>query len=188
MSIAATKPLSAEEFFELPDPPNGAKQELVKGEVIEMAAPGYEHGRIQTNIAGLLWQYLRGKKLGVAVTESGVLTERDEDDGDTVRGPDVSYYSAERVPLDRRIVKYCEVAPDLCIEVVSPSNTRKELRDKTQEYFAAGVRMVWVVEPEDRSVTVMTSVDRGQAYFEPAEVGGGDVLPGFSCRVAEIFE
>jgi Uma2 family endonuclease len=188
MSIAATKPLTAEEFFELPEPLNGVKQELVKGVVVEMPAPGFEHGEIQLNIASLIKVYLKSNPSGRVVTESGVRTEHDEDEGDTVRGPDVSYYSAERLPLGKRVVKYHDLPPDLCVEVVSPSNTKRQLRDKIQEYFAAGVRMVWRVDPEDRSVTVLTRPDQGQTLHESAELTGGDVLPGFSCRVAEFFE
>ena len=188
MSIAATKPLTADEFFELPEPRNGAKQELVKGEVIEIAAPGFEHGEVQGNVHFAIKSFLKNKPLGRVVTESGVQTERDEEEGDTVRGPDVSYYSKERLPLGQRVVKYCEVAPDLCVEVVSPSNTKRELGDKIKEYFAAGVRMVWIVEPDDRSVTVMTRPDQGQKFDDAAELSGGEVLPGFSCRVSEFFE
>jgi Uma2 family endonuclease len=186
MAIVTTK-LTAEEFFELPEPPDGSKQELVKGEVVTMSAPGIEHGRLQTNVAAILWSFLRGKKLGTVLTESGIVTEHDED-ADTVRGPDVSYYSKERLPLDRRVVKYNELPPDLCVEIVSPTNTRKELREKIKEYFDAGVRMVWIVEPEHRSVAVYSTPDQQRLLPDTAELSGGDVLPGFTCRVAEIFE
>jgi len=184
MSTVATK-LTAEEFFELPEPADGSKQELVKGEVVTMVAPGFEHGKIQTTMAAILWNFLRTSKLGTVLTESGVITERDED---TVRGPDVSFYSKESVPLNRRVVKYPDVPPDLCVEVVSPSNTKRELRDKTKEYFAAGVKLVWIVDPEDRSVTVLTSPSQGTTLYEPSELTGGDILPGFACAIAELFE
>jgi Uma2 family endonuclease len=185
MATVETKPMTADEFFELPAPADGSKLELVKGEVVAMTAPGLEHGEVQVNIGFLLKSFLKANKIGRVVSESGVVTERDED---TVRGPDVSYYSKERLPLGKRVVKYHDLPPDLCVEVVSPSNTRKELRAKINEFFAVNVRMVWVVDPEDRSVTVLTNPDRGQTLYESAELTGGDVLPGFSCKVSELFE
>lgn len=185
MATVETKPMTADEFFELPAPADGSKLELVKGEVVAMTAPGLEHGEVQVNIGFLIKAFLKTEKIGRVFTESGVITERDED---TVRGPDVSYYSKERLPLDKRVVKYNDLPPDLCVEIVSPSNTRKELRAKTQEYFTAGVRAVWVVDPEERSVTVLARPDQGQTLYESSELTGGDVLPGFSCKVTELFE
>ena len=185
MSTVATKPITAEEFYELPEPNDGTKLELVKGEIVAMPMPGVEHGRVQVNISGLIWTFLKTNKIGCVVTESGVITERDDD---TVRGPDISYYSKERMPLEKRVVKYNDLPPDLCVEVVSPSNTKRELREKIQEYFSVGVRMVWIVEPEDRSVTVLTSPKQGHTFYEDSELGGGEVLPGFTCKVSELFE
>jgi len=185
MATVATKPMTAEEFFELPEPPDGSRQELVNGKVITLPAPSFEHGRVQANLAGLLWQFARTTKLGTAITESGVITRRKRD---SVRGPDVSFYSKKRAPLGRRVWKYNDQPPDLCVEVTSPSNTRKELRDKIREYFKAGVRMVWIVDPEDRSVTILTSSKEGRTLYEDSELDGGDILPGFTCKVSELFE
>jgi Uma2 family endonuclease len=178
MSTLATKRLTADEFFDLPEPIDGSKEELVKGEVVTMPAPTFKHGEVQGNVYFAIKSFAKSTRLGRVVVESGVPTERDEDEGDTVRGPDVSYYSKERLPLGQ----------DLCVEVLSPSNTKRELREKIKEYFAAGVRMVWIVEPEDRSVTVMTQPGQGQAIYEPGELLGGEVLPGFSCPISELFE
>ena len=185
MAIVATKPITAEEFFELPEPTDGRKLELVKGEIIAMPGPGLEHGEIQLSLGALIKNFLKANKIGRVFVESGVVTERDED---TTRGPDVSYYSKERLPLEKRVVKYNDQPPDLCVEVISPSNTKKEIRDKIQEYFTVGVRMVWTVDPEDRSVTVLTSPKQGRTLYEDSEIDGGDVLPGFACKVSELFE
>lgn len=185
MATVAARLLTADEFYELPEPADGSKLELVKGRIVTMTAPGFEDGVIQTNIAAILWNFAKSKKLGTVLTESGVVTQRKSD---TVRGPDVSYYSKKRAPLGKRIIKYNDQPPDLCVEIVSPSNTRKELRKKLKEYFTAGVRMVWLIEPEDRSVTVLTNADQGKTLYEDAELNGGDVLPGFSCKVCELFE
>jgi Uma2 family endonuclease len=185
MATVTTKLMTADEFYELPESEDGSKMELVKGEVVVMPNPGLEHGEIQVNVGFLIKSYLKTNKIGRVFVESGVITEHDPD---TSRGPDVSYYSKERLPLGKRVVKYNDLPPDLCVEVVSPSNTRKELRTKIQEYFAVNVRMVWVVDPDDRSVTVLTTPDQGRTLYESSELDGGDVLPGFSCKVLDLFE
>ena len=185
MATVATKPLTAEEFYALPEPTDGTKLELVKGEIVAMPGPGLEHGEIQLSLGALIKNFLRLHKLGRVVTESGIITERDED---TTRGPDISYYSKERLPLEKRVVKYHDLPPDLCVEIISPSNAKKDLRDKIQEYFAVGVRMVWLVDPEGRSVTVLTSPKKGSTLYDDSELDGDDVLPGFTCKVSEIFE
>jgi len=103
MAAVAAKPLTAEEFFELPEPRDGSKQELVNGRVVSMPPPGCEHDEIQVSLAFLLKAFIKTKKLGRVVLESGVVTRRNKD---SVRGPDVSYYSKKRMPLGRRIVAY----------------------------------------------------------------------------------
>ena len=82
---------------------------------------------------------------------------------------------------------YANVAADLVAEVVSPSNTRRQLAAKVREYFASGVRIVWVVDPEDRTATVYRGPGNGTVLWEDATITGEDVLPGFSCPVAEFF-
>src|SRR5437016_4470228 len=129
-TTASEKLLTAEEFFALPDPPAGLKQELVRGKVVTMPGPGFEHGEIQLALGSLIRVFLLSNRIGRVVTESGAVTERKPD---TVRGPDVSYYSKERLPLDKRVVGYHDEVPDLCVEVVSPSNSKKELRAKIKE-------------------------------------------------------
>jgi Uma2 family endonuclease len=184
-TTTATEPLlTAEEFFALPEPSDGSRQELVRGKVVTMPNPGFEHGEVQLAIGALLRGFAKSQGLGRVVTESGVVTDRKPD---TVRGPDVSFYSKERLPLDKRVIGYHDQAPDLCIEVVSPSNTKKELRAKIKEFFFAGVRMVWVIDPEDRSVTILRAPDEGRTLWGDSLFDGGDVLPGFSCKVSDLF-
>ena len=128
--------------------------------------------------------FLQKHPIGRVASESGVVTERGKD---TVRGPDVSYYSKERLPLDMRVVGYHSQAPDLCVEILSPSNTKKGLRTKLKEYFRVGVRMVWVIDPEDRSITIFRAPLEGLTLYENAVVDGGDVLPEFTCLVSDLF-
>jgi Uma2 family endonuclease len=184
MSTVASKLLTAEEFIQLPDPKDGSKRELVRGEVIVMPGPGLEHGEIQGKVYFLIMSYLQQNRIGRVMVESGTVTERDPD---TVRGPDISFYSKDRLPLDMRVVGYHDKSPDLCVEVISPSNSKKELREKINEYFLAGVKMVWVIDPEDRSIIILRAPDEGRTLFDDAIVDGGDVLPGFSCKVSDLF-
>ncbi len=100
----------------------------------------------------------------------------------------MAYWSAERLPLEQESpLGYPDVAPDLCVEVLSRSERRRSVRAKIREYFDTGVRMVWVVEPDDRSVTVYRSPGDARVVDEAAVLSGEDVIPGFSVPVAELF-
>lgn len=184
MSAATKKLLTAEEFARRPEPDDGSKEELVRGEVITMPPPGFLHGNVQSLVAFALQLFCRTSKLGRVTVESGLITEQGPD---TVRGPDVAYWSFERLPPDHVPVVYANVAADLVAEVVSPSNTRRQLATKVREYFASGVRIVWVADPEDSSVTVYRGPGNGTVLWEDATITGEDVLPGFSCPVADFF-
>jgi Uma2 family endonuclease len=185
MSAVAQKLITAEEFARMPDPPDGSKQELVKGVIVTMAPPNFQHGQVQLNIGALLRQHVRPAGLGRVTVETGLVTERDPD---TVRGPDVAFWSADRLPLDQTPDVYPDVAADLCVEVLSPSNTVRGINAKIREYFTRGVRMVWIVDPDERTVTVYRRPGEGRVLWEDATITGEEVLPGFSCRVAEFFE
>jgi Uma2 family endonuclease len=183
-TAGTTKLLTAEEFARLPDPPDGAKQELVRGEVITMPPPGIPHGRCQVKVAVKLEMYAQSVRPGTVTVESGMLTETGPD---SVRGPDVAYWSNERMPPDQLPVVYANVAPELVVEVRSPGNPGREMARKISEYFASGVSVVWVVDPDIEAVTVYSQPDEGRAFFKDATIECEDVLPGFTCKVAEFF-
>jgi Uma2 family endonuclease len=184
MSTVGKKLLTAEEYFLLPDPNDGTIQELVRGEIVAMPQPGLEHGEVQLNVGSLIKQFPRANPVGRVVTESGVITERGPD---TVRGPDVSYYSKERLPLGKRVVGYTDEPPDLCIEVVSPSNSVEQLKAKAKEFLFAGVRAVWIIDPAKQTVRIITDPLEYRTLEAGAILDGGEVLPGFSCKVADLF-
>lgn len=184
MAIVQQQLVSAEEFLRMPGPAPGAKVELIQGEIVTMCRPGFRHGRRQLRVGSLLDEYGRSSGRGRAVVESGVITERAPD---TVRGPDVSFWSVDRLPLDLEPEGYPSTFPDLCVEILSPSNVLARIREKMQEYFNIGVRMVWIVDPEDRTVAVYRSLDEGQIFHESATLTCPDVLPGFQCQVREFF-
>ena len=183
MSTVATKPMTAEEFF-LTEEYEDGKYELVKGEIEFMPPPGFRHGEVQLAVGSLLRVHALRNKLGRVVTESGAVTERDPD---TVRGPDVSFYSAGRLPFGVEIIAYHNLPPDLCVEVRSPSDTKSELRAKAHEYLAGGVRLVWVVDPDDCTVTVYDSKLKSTVLEAEAILTAETILPGFTCTVADFF-
>lgn len=184
MSAVTQKLITAEEFLRMPEPADGSQQELVKGVVISMPPPGGMHGVCCVKVSRKIFNFVDTLPDGGTVTanDTGFITTRNPD---SVRGPDVAYWSKKRLP--QVPVGYMEVAPELAVEVLSPSNTSKQIRAKLREYFERGVLMVWVVAPEDRTITVYRTPDEGRVLHENATLSGEEVLPGFSCRVSDLL-
>lgn len=174
--------VTARQFAEMdPEVPS----ELVRGEVVEMPRPGMRHGVVCGNTYDPIkaWARTGGHGL-VATNDTGVLTERDPD---SVRGPDILFVGRQRWPQDRAPEGFLEVAPDLAIEVLSTYDVWKDVLEKTSEYFDAGVREVWVVDPELKTVQIFRP-DKPPRTLHPSDlIESADVLPGFSCPVAEFF-
>ncbi len=105
-----------------------------------------------------------------------------------MRGPDVAFVSRERLP-ERAYEEpgFWHLAPDLAVEVISPSNTAAEIHEKVREYLDAGTSLVWVVDPRTRTVAVHRSPGETTVLREGDDVDGGDVLPAFSAAVSELF-
>jgi Uma2 family endonuclease len=183
MSAVAEKLMTIVEFEKLPE--TELRRELVRGKVIETMPPGGEHGSVALAIGSLLriWLIQNGLKGYVAV-ESGYFLARNPD---TTRGPDVSYVRAERIPETGIPKGFWQLAPDLAIEVVSPSETADEVRDKVHDFLVAGTPLVWVVYPRTKEVTVHTPDGLARTY-SVKDVLESAVLPGFRCNVKDIFE
>lgn len=129
MSPTLTKKLlTADEFARLPEPSDGSRQELVRGEVVTMAPPNFNPGKIQVLVSFALQAFNRTANIGHVASETGVVTEEDPS---TVRGPDVAFWNYSRLPEDSAPEVYAKVAPDLCVEVISPGNTRQEMRKRS---------------------------------------------------------
>jgi Uma2 family endonuclease len=183
--VAAEKLMTAEELLRLPTGMD-KRYELVRGELKTMSPAGSRHGRIALRIGALLDQFVRAQKLGeVLGAETGFTLRRNPD---TVRAPDAAFVAAARVPADGLPVGYFPGAPDLAVEVVSPDDRAEEIKAKINEYFEAGARLVWIVYPETREVVVFRSARESVVLAGPEALDGGEVLPGFACRVAELFE
>lgn len=165
--------------------PEWGRCELVRGEVIPMSPAGMEHGKISISIAIRLGIYCLKSNAGkVFGTDSGVVIRTHPD---TVRAPDVYFIVRERLPKEK-ITAYCPIIPDLCVEVMSPDDHWPELMRKVKEYLGAGVKLVWVVVPPDRTVHVFQANVPVIIKGEIDTLDGGSVLPGFECAVSELFE
>jgi Uma2 family endonuclease len=183
MSIGTQKLITAEEFFRMPEPADGSRQELVRGVVITMPPPGGRHGACCSRVDRRLGTFVEERGLGtVCANDTGFITERDPD---TVRGPDLAFWSKDRLPEVPE--SYIEVPPDLAVEVVSPNDHYSRVQNKVRQYLSRGVRIVWVVDPEDRSVTVYRSLQQAAILGEKDALSGEDVLPGFQCAGGELF-
>ena len=164
----------------------GVRGELIRGVLCETMATGIQHGRIVTSLVIELGNFVRAAALGTLVaSDSGVWLERDPD---TVREPDIAFFSVEKMPLNALITGYAEVVPDLVAEVVSPSDSRREVHDKARMWLSHGVRLVWVVQPETRTVDVYRADGGAAATLGEQDILDGlDVLPGFTCVVSAVF-
>lgn len=183
-TLTLTDGLSAEAFYGLPEEDDGYREELVAGQVIREPMPGFVHGATEVRISRRVAEHAERHGLGEVVTEAGFVLQRNPD---TVRGPDVAFVSAARLDAWRDRGPYVEGAPDLAVEVRSPSNTRREMQKKVEEYLAAGGREVWVVDPDARRITVHRPGEPPHELGPDDTLDGGDLLPGLTVPVAELF-
>jgi Uma2 family endonuclease len=182
--MAIKQLVTAEELWEMPEKP-GVRYELVRGEVIEVPAASALHGLIALLVYKLLDAVASTHDLGVAFADGvGYLLRRRPD---VLRVPDASFISWERMPGDEVPEAFWPIAPDLAVEVVSPHDRATDIEEKVEEYLAAGTVLVWVLWPRRRTVDVHTP-DGGLRRLGPEEyLDGGDVLPEFRVRVADLF-
>ncbi len=110
--------------------------------------------------------------------------------GKLKRRPDLAFVSAQKWPVGKRVPKgeAWDMVPDLAVEVVSESNTAQEVMQKVVDYLGAGSRLVWVVYPDLKQVHVYTDLTSARILTEPAELDGGEVVPGFRLSLTELFE
>jgi Uma2 family endonuclease len=157
--------------------------ELVVGVLVEKPM-GFRESLLAVAIARYLYEFVTPRNLGLVTGEGGMMRLF----AGLVRIPDVAFISWARLPggkvPDAPIPR---LAPDLAVEVLSRSNTPSEMRGKREEYFEAGVALVWMVDPEERRVTVYTSPEDSVAYGTSDVLDGGTVLPGFSLPLGELF-
>ncbi len=184
MAVSApNKGYTVEELWELSHR-EGKRYELVKGELVELAPARDEHGYVAGRLLGKVVQYVESARLGyIFAAETGFVLREEPA---TVRAPDLAYVSRERAPQSwsRQFARF---VPDLVAEVVSPADTYSDVMRKVEDWLNAGVKAVWVIDPMTRQVSVYRS---GQVRIlgEEEVLTGEDVLPGFECKVSEIFD
>lgn len=182
MSTAASLIHRAEDLLHMPD---GDRYELVDGEFVEVEM-GSKSSWVALEIAARLREFAKAKG-GWAFGESTGY-RCFAWDKERVRRPDASYVVMGRISPQEFPDPFITIAPDLAVEVISPNDIYYDVEAKAEEYLDAGVRIVWVVNPYNRTVRIFTQANRLSTQLGPNdELTGGDVLPGFTCRVADLF-
>ena len=176
--------MTALELLALPD--DGQRHELIAGELTTVPPPGDEHGGIIAAVTESLRGHVRAHKLGVVrAGETGFLLTTNPD---TVRAADVAFISRARLTEPGPVRGYRRGAPDLALEIISPTDRYTEVEEKVVAWFAAGARMVVTVNPRRRTVAVYRAPTRVRILTVADLLDGEDVVPGWRMPVAAIFE
>jgi Uma2 family endonuclease len=186
MATVAIKPMTADEFFDFVHRPENRDRffELERGEIVEMPPPKKYHGFVCCNAGMILWAFAARRKKGYPVTnDSGIIVETAPD---TVRGPDVSFYEDDQ-NADTMDRKYSAQPPKLVVDVLSPDDSPNKIAKRVGQFLAMGVGLVWIIDPELRTIAVYQAGKPPKVLGETEELTGEDVLPDFRCRVAEFF-
>jgi Uma2 family endonuclease len=156
--------------------------ELIEGVLVPRALAGFDHAVLHANVLFLLHRSVSQLGSGKVVGRAGYILRRDPD---TVLAPCAAFIAEERLPEDTS--SFPELAPDLSVEIVPPGNLPGEIERKIAIYLQSGVRAIWVVYPNERQVVVHTPDHAPKVFGDGDHIDGGDVLPGLSLPVAEIF-
>lgn len=184
-----TRLISADEFWTLAHSPEFQDQrlELVEGEIAIMSPAGGSHGGIALRWGARILEFVEQHDLGyVTAAETGFILQRSASGKDIVRAPDAAFIAKARLP-DGLPDGFVPLAPDLVIEVVSPTDTAEDIQAKIADYLNYGVRLIWFGYPRSKTVTVQTA--SGAIIRRVGDIlDGGDVLPGFRLPVDAIFK
>ena len=184
MTTTKEKLLTADDLLELHS--KGVRGELIRGVLCETMSVGVDHARTVVNLTILLGTFVKSSRLGsVMASDMGVWLERSPD---TVREPDIAYISSEKMPLGVSVPGYAEVVPDIVVEIASPNDGLQSLKDKAMKWQNFGVPLVWVAFPDERVVEVHPADGEVVILGANDVLDGGEVLPGFSCRVGDVFD
>jgi Uma2 family endonuclease len=180
--MATTTKLTVEEFLALPDTKPGS--ELINGVIVQKSMPNVAHMMIQQLLSLVVGLFVQRNGLGICGPEGRCILGPPGGEGALL--PDFLVVAREHLagiglhgPIRR--------APDLTVEILSPDDRMTDVMDKLRFYLLNGVRLVWLIDPENRTVTVMTSVSEARILSEDDVLEGGDVLPGFTCVVRDIL-
>ena len=165
-------------------PSGDVRYELADGRLVVMPPPGDIHGAVQSNIVTQLKVQGEFRGLGRARTEVGLILRRNPD---RLTAPDAVFVTAALLPLKRSPEGYLETIPELVVEVRSPNDSGPEVQSKVSEYLVAGVRVVWVADPGNQTVTAHR-LNQSPQVFGPADtLTVSDLIPGFQVSVVDLF-
>ncbi len=183
MTISAQPKIwTDEEFMALPD--NGNRYELVNGQIKVLDSVGMEHGYLSALVGCSLGNYSFDRKLGVICNSSTAFKMK----SGNKRSPDVSFVSKDRLKGLKKLPKgFFDGAPDLAVEVISPSNTFDEIHQKIVEYFESGSRLVWVINPDEETVLVYRGTTPDRLLKKTDFLDGEEVVDEFRLAIAELF-
>ncbi len=176
--------LTAEDLLRMGE--SDMRRELVNGEVIEMPPSNALHGMLTVELSHRLTEFVHAQGGGKVLTDVGFILKL-PDDPERVRGPDVAFISTDRLPSGKLPEKFIRGAPDLAVEVTSPDDSAADVQRKVLDYIFSGTRLVWVVTPRTRSVTVYRPDGSARLLCEPEQLDGEDVLPGLKIALSDLF-
>lgn len=171
-------------FMALPD--DGHRYELVDGELRDMGNSGALHGYVCSTLMILMGGYIRDQKLGVVLDSSTAFQMK----SGNKRSPDLAFFAKERLQgMTELPTGFLDGAPDLAVEVLSPSNTVEEIHNKLVEYFENGTRLAWVIHPSEKYILVYCSAQEPDRLLKSVDFLEGEaVIPGFTMPVADLFQ
>jgi Uma2 family endonuclease len=174
--------MSPDEYFR--SQPAGPS-ELVRGEVRMMTPASGSHGVIAGRVFAALYAFVEQHRLGICFPDNtGFLLPGLED---TVRSPDAAYLARARLPADGLGAGWVRAAPNLVVEIASPSESTVDLEAKVQDYLAAGTEIIWIIDPVLSRIVVRTAAHADRVLQSSDLLDGGSVLPGFSVAVGPLF-
>lgn len=180
---ATVESLTLEEFGRLPEE-DGFRMELVRGRLVREPPAGARHSDVAAAVFRALDAYAQKNEAGKVRFDAGYVLEEEPP---TVRIPDVAFIAAHRLPPGPSPTGCWELAPDVAVEVLSPSNRPSAILEKVAQYLEAGVRLVWIADPGRETVTIYRPDGEVGVFGVGDVLRGEDVLPGFRLEVAEVF-
>lgn len=177
--------VTAEKLWDMPEVP-GKRFELIDGEVVAVSPASMRHGLIAGAVHDAIKHHVRRQDLGLVMGDNvGYVLRHDPDQ---VRAPDVSFVAWDSVPEGDDLDRFGQGPPTLAVEVVSPNDRANDIRDRVQDYLEAGTQQVWVLWPQRNSISVYSPGADTRELGPDGVLDGGDVLPGFTVRVGDLFE
>jgi Uma2 family endonuclease len=184
MVVKAATSYTPEDLLTMPD---GDRYEFVNGQLVEKLM-SYKSSYVSGTAFGILWTFITPKKLGWLAPE-GVTYQCFPDDPKRVRKADTSFIVLNRLTKEQfNSDGHCTVTPDLAVEAISPNDLSCDVERKAEEWLEAGARFVWIIHPETRTVRVLRRDGSDSRLHESDTLTCEELLPGFSCRVADLFQ